>query len=131
MATNCTHLDQIRDVQPSAQGCEECLQTGDTWVHLRECLVCGHIGCCDSSKNKHATKHFHATDHPLVQSFQSGEDWIWCSVDEVVTAAIQEDVDVIGLSILSKFLTSVDYGKRTMTMLRARASSVLATISYA
>ena len=81
---NCTHLDQIGDIQSSAQGREECLQTGDTWVHLRECLVCGHIGCCDSSKNKHATKHFHATDHPLVRSFQPGDNWIWCYVDEVV-----------------------------------------------
>ncbi len=80
----CTHLDQIKDVEPGAQGCEECLQMGDTWVHLRECLICGHVGCCDSSKNKHATKHFHATGHPLVQSFQPGEDWIWCYVDEVV-----------------------------------------------
>jgi uncharacterized UBP type Zn finger protein len=62
----CVHLDQINDVTPSAQGCEECLQMGDTWVHLRECLTCGHIGCCDSSKNKHATRHFHATEHPLV-----------------------------------------------------------------
>ena len=80
----CTHLDQINDVEPSAEGCEECLQMGDTWVHLRECLICGHVGCCDSSKNKHATKHFHATEHLLVQSFQPDEDWIWCYVDEVV-----------------------------------------------
>jgi len=80
----CTHLDQIRDVEPSAQGCEECLQMGDTWVHLRECLSCGHVGCCDSSKNKHATKHFRATEHPIVKSFQPGEDWIWCYLDEVV-----------------------------------------------
>jgi uncharacterized UBP type Zn finger protein len=80
----CAHLDQINDVAPSAQGCEECLQMGDTWVHLRECLTCGHIGCCDSSKNKHATRHFHATEHPLVQSFQPGEDWIWCYVDQIV-----------------------------------------------
>ncbi len=84
MATNCTHLDQISNVQPSAEGCEECLQMGDSWVHLRECLVCGHVGCCDSSKNKHATKHFHITEHPLVQSFEPGEDWIFCYVDEVV-----------------------------------------------
>ena len=85
MATNCTHLDQIHDVEPSAQGCEDCLRTGDTsWVHLRECLVCGHVGCCDSSKNKHATKHFHTTEHPLVQSFEPGEDWIFCYVDQVV-----------------------------------------------
>ncbi len=84
MAT-CTHLDQINDgVQPSAQGCEDCLRTGDRWVHLRECLVCGHVGCCDSSPNRHATKHFHATEHPLVQSFEPGEDWIFCYLDDVV-----------------------------------------------
>jgi uncharacterized UBP type Zn finger protein len=80
----CTHLDQINDVTPSAEGCEERLRRSDTWVHLRECLICGHVGCCDSSKNKHATKHFHATQHLLVQSFQPGEDGIWCYVDEVV-----------------------------------------------
>ena len=84
MATNCIHLDQIHNVQPSAEGCEECLQMGDSWVHLRECLVCGHVGCCDSSKNKHATKHFHTTEHPLVQSFEPGEDWIFCYVDQIV-----------------------------------------------
>jgi uncharacterized UBP type Zn finger protein len=84
MVTNCTHFDQIHDVQPSAQGCEECLKTGDWSVHLRECLVCGHVGCCGSSPNRHATKHFHATEHPLVQSFEPGEDWIFCCVDEVL-----------------------------------------------
>jgi len=84
MTTNCTHLDQIRDVRPSAQGCEHRLRIGDTWVHLRECLSCGHVGCCDSSKNKHATKHYRGSGHPIVQSFQPGEDWIWCYVDEVV-----------------------------------------------
>ena len=84
MAMNCSHLDQIRDVTPSANGCEDCLKIGDTWVHLRECLICGHVGCCDSSKNKHATKHFHATGHPIVQSFQPGEDWRWCYVDQVM-----------------------------------------------
>ena len=84
MATQCTHLGQIHDVQPSANGCEECLKTGDIWVHLRECLVCSHVGCCDSSKSKHATKHFHATEPPLVQSFEPGENWLFCYVDEVV-----------------------------------------------
>ncbi|MDQ3375974.1 MAG: UBP-type zinc finger domain-containing protein [Actinomycetota bacterium] len=74
----------MRDVEPSAIGCDDCLRIGDTWVHLRECLSCGHVGCCDSSKNKHATKHFRATAHPIVKSFQPGEDWIWCYVDEVV-----------------------------------------------
>jgi uncharacterized UBP type Zn finger protein len=79
----CTHLDQIQDVTAKQHGCEECLEMGDGWVHLRVCLFCGHVGCCDNSKNKHATKHFHATNHPLIQSFEPGEDWIWCYVDEV------------------------------------------------
>ena len=81
--TVCTHLNQIHEVTPSADGCEECLASGDTWVHLRLCLSCGHVGCCDSSKNKHATQHFQSASHPIVQSFQPGEDWAWCYVDEV------------------------------------------------
>jgi uncharacterized UBP type Zn finger protein len=80
---SCTHLDTIRPVTPSADGCEECLQSGSWWVHLRLCLECGHVGCCDSSPNKHASKHSHATGHPLVRSFEPGESWIWCYVDEV------------------------------------------------
>ena len=84
MSVPCTHLDQIHDVQPrTPDGCEECLELGDTWVHLRLCKTCGHVGCCDSSRNKHATKHFHATQHPIVQSFERGEDWLWCYVDNV------------------------------------------------
>jgi uncharacterized UBP type Zn finger protein len=67
-----------------AKGCEECVKLGDTWVHLRECLACGHVGCCDSSKNKHATRHFHATKHPVMRSVQPGERWGWCYVDEVM-----------------------------------------------
>ena len=80
----CTHLDSIREVHPHSRGCEECLKTGDTWVHLRLCLTCGHVGCCDSSKNKHATKHFHATRHPIIKSFEPGEDWGWCYVDQLM-----------------------------------------------
>jgi uncharacterized UBP type Zn finger protein len=83
MVGTCTHLDAIREVKPSSPGCKECMETGDSWVHLRICLTCGHVGCCDDSKNKHATKHFHATHHPLIQSFERGEDWIWCYVDNV------------------------------------------------
>jgi uncharacterized UBP type Zn finger protein len=83
MAVQCTHLDQIRHSTPNTAGCEECLKTGDSWVHLRFCLVCGHVGCCDQSKNHHATKHFHATQHPLIQSDEKGEDWIWCYVDDL------------------------------------------------
>jgi uncharacterized UBP type Zn finger protein len=83
MADACTHLDTINDVTPSAQGCEDCLKTGGTWVHLRLCRECGHMGCCDSSPSKHATAHFHATDHPIVQSAEPGEDWLYCYVDDV------------------------------------------------
>jgi len=83
MATECEHLDQMKEVTPSSEGCEECLAMGDTWVHLRMCLVCGHVGCCNSSKNKHATKHFEASNHPLVESAQPGEDWRWCYIDEI------------------------------------------------
>jgi hypothetical protein len=83
MAT-CAHLDQIVDVRPRARGCEECLRSGDAWVHLRLCLSCGHVGCCDSSKNRHATAHFWASRHPIAQSLELGEDWRWCYVDEVV-----------------------------------------------
>jgi len=79
----CTHLDHIHKVKPSAKGCEECLKIGSTWVHLRMCMECGHVGCCDSSPNKHATKHFHKTKHPIMRSVEPGEDWGWCYIDEV------------------------------------------------
>jgi len=79
----CTHLNQIRDVKPLSRGCEDCLKVGGTWVHLRMCLVCGHVGCCDSSPNRHATAHFHATLHPVMRSIEPGESWGWCYVDEV------------------------------------------------
>lgn len=81
---SCTHLDQTRSVLPSARGCEECLRIGDTWVHLRICMTCGHVGCCDSSKNKHATGHFRETGHPIIKSLEPGEDWAWCYKDEVM-----------------------------------------------
>jgi uncharacterized UBP type Zn finger protein len=81
---HCNHLKESPKAKPRAEGCEECLKMGDDWVHLRACLQCGHVGCCDSSKNKHATRHFHATRHPLMQSIERGEDWMWCYVDEVV-----------------------------------------------
>ena len=84
MPESCSHLAQVRAVTPSAAGCEECLKTGDRWVHLRLCLICGQVGCCDSSKNKHATKHFHQSHHPVMRSFEPGEDWGWCYVDEVM-----------------------------------------------
>jgi uncharacterized UBP type Zn finger protein len=84
MASRCGHLDYIHDVAPSGNGCKECLEMGDSWVHLRMCQTCGHIGCCDSSKNKHATKHFRASLHPIIRSFEPGEDWFYCYVDDLV-----------------------------------------------
>jgi uncharacterized UBP type Zn finger protein len=81
--TTCPHVVQIRPVAPrTPQGCEECLRTGSGWVHLRLCLTCGHVGCCDSSPNRHARRHAHASGHAIVQSFEPGEDWRWCYVDE-------------------------------------------------
>ncbi len=79
----CTHIDQIQKVTPSAEGCEDCLREGGWWVHLRICLICGHVGCCDQSPNRHARKHFHDTNHPIIQSLEPGEDWKWCFVDQV------------------------------------------------
>jgi len=84
MSEHCSHLSHIKKVKPHTQGCEECLKMGDTWVHLRLCRECGHVGCCDSSKNKHATKHFHTSKHPIMQSIEPGEDWMWCFVDELI-----------------------------------------------
>jgi hypothetical protein len=81
----CGHLDQIRNVEPNTpDGCEECLATGGWWVHLRLCLSCGHVGCCDNSPGTHATKHFHKSKHPIMRSLEPGEDWGWCYIDEVM-----------------------------------------------
>ena len=87
MSDKCSHLDQI-DVAavPAADGCEECLKVGGRWVHLRMCRSCGHVGCCDSSPGKHATAHSGSEGHPLVSSFEPGEQWWWCYTDEVVFA---------------------------------------------
>jgi uncharacterized UBP type Zn finger protein len=81
----CEHLTVANDeAEPNTpDGCQECLKSGDEWINLRLCLTCGHVGCCDSSKNKHATKHFKKTKHPVVKSFQPGESWKWCYVDEI------------------------------------------------
>jgi tellurite resistance protein TerC len=82
-AVVCSHTDQIKDVAPKSQGCEECLKLGDPWVHLRMCLTCGQVGCCDSSKNRHATRHFQSVGHPVMRSIEPGEDWRWCFIDQV------------------------------------------------
>jgi uncharacterized UBP type Zn finger protein len=80
----CEHAAEVSEVTPHTDGCEECLKAGDRWVHLRVCMVCGKVGCCDSSKNKHATKHFHESGHAVMRSVERGEDWGWCYVDEVM-----------------------------------------------
>jgi len=81
---HCTHLGEIHDVKPrTPDGCEECLKSGSDWVHMRLCTSCGHVGCCDNSPNRHATKHYHATRHPVIRSFEPGENWGWCYVDEL------------------------------------------------
>lgn len=83
--STCDHLDQIRAVAPrTPSGCEECLAAGTTWVHLRLCLTCGHVGCCDNSPGRHASRHYGATTHPIIRSFEQGEDWGYCYVDETV-----------------------------------------------
>ena len=83
--SGCSHLQAVRHVTPGTpRGCKECLETGGHWVHLRLCLSCGHVGCCDDSPGRHATAHFHATAHPLIRSFEPGEDWGWCYIDAVV-----------------------------------------------
>ena len=85
MSTTCTHLDHVHldHLPESVAGCEDCLREGTEWLHLRLCLECGHVGCCDDSPQRHATAHVRATDHPLIRSIEPGEDWSWCYVDEV------------------------------------------------
>ena len=84
MTDTCAHLDTITDVTPSSHGCEDCLGTGGRWVHLRLCMACGHVGCCDSSPNRHATAHWQAhREHPVIRSYEPGEDWWWCYEDQL------------------------------------------------
>jgi thioredoxin reductase (NADPH) len=105
MADICDHLAKLdpssrEPVRPSGKGCKECLEAGDEWVHLRLCMSCGHVGCCDSSPNKHATKHFHRTKHPTIKSFEPGEDWAYCFPDDLM---------IDGLSFLPGESTSRHY----------------------
>ncbi|MET0908048.1 MAG: UBP-type zinc finger domain-containing protein [Ilumatobacteraceae bacterium] len=87
----CGHLDTIVVDGANSTGCEDCLAIGSHWLHLRRCTECGHVGCCDSSPNRHATAHFRKTGHPIVQSFEPGEEWLWCYVDEI---GFEFDTDV-------------------------------------
>ena len=84
----CEHIKEIRKVTPSADGCEDCLKIGGRWVHLRMCESCGHVGCCDNSPNRHATKHYHSTRHPIVKSVEPGEEWGYCYPDDIFYEAL-------------------------------------------
>ena len=89
LSAPCEHVAQttVRSVHRPAKGCEDCLKIGGTWVHLRYCLTCNHVGCCDSSPHRHATAHYHATKHPVVTSAEVGEDWAYCYVDDAVLSS--------------------------------------------
>lgn len=80
----CVHLDQVSEMQTPASECVACVEAGDSWIHLRMCLTCSHVGCCDSSKNQHATRHHHTTNHPIVASMEPGEAWAWCYIDQIL-----------------------------------------------
>ncbi len=131
--TQCTHIDQIKEVTPASQGCLECIATGDRWVHLRMCRICGYVGCCDESKNKHATQHFHQTTHPIIKSLEPGDEWNWCYLDETFFdgevgqpppagdegdsgAVIRNYLLIAGLYTLS---TSIIWGVNTLFLLDA------------
>src|SRR3981081_2554761 len=89
MAAKCTHLSHVKLTQTDKRVCEDCVKTGDTWVHLRLCLECGHVACCDSSTNKHATKNCHHSKHPLMRSIEPGENWVWCFVDQMAPGEVR------------------------------------------
>ena len=94
MSAPCSHLEQISMQEPTTiAGCVDCLAIGGRWVHLRLCMNCGHVGCCDSSPNRHATAHMHATAHPVVQSFEPGERWAFCYVDQTMLDDVGDDLD--------------------------------------
>ena len=89
---HCNHLDQIDpNIKPKTEGCEEGMKTGETWVAIRKCLTCGHVGCCDSSPGRHARQHFQDTGHPIIDSFQATESWQWCYLDNNYIDVNQED----------------------------------------
>ncbi len=105
MSSSCTHIDtiEVTELPASVEGCEECLRTGGVWLHLRICLECGHVGCCDDSPGRHATAHAKAVEHPLIRSLEPGETWSWCYLDEVmmVISAIEGETRIPRSPMLS------------------------------
>ena len=94
MSNVCEHFALARDVRPNSDGCEECLAAGDSWIHLRMCLMCGHVGCCDESDNRHARGHWADSGHPIVRSQEPGEDWVYCFTDDVFAENLAEVTEV-------------------------------------
>lgn len=92
----CGHFALARPVHPNSDGCEECLASGDSWVHLRMCLMCGHVGCCDQSENQHAREHFNTVGHPIISSLEPGEDWVYCFDHDAWAESLAEVTDVEG-----------------------------------
>lgn len=86
-AGSCAHMSDLHEMEIRTNGCEECLKTGDSWFHLRQCMVCGKVGCCDQSKNRHATRHFHETGHPVIRSLEPGDNWYYCYLDRVIATS--------------------------------------------
>ena len=115
--TSCAHLEQSRIISPKTQGCEECLQSGEGWVHLRVCLTCGHVGCCDDSRNKHATAHFHSTQHPVIKSLEPDESWRWCYIDELL---VSDDADSHEAANVTSSTQSLPLPKQASTNGRTR-----------
>ena len=96
MANKCTHTEDLTAAAARSDGCEDCLRTGDQWVHLRLCIACGHVGCCDDSRNKHATAHFRSTGHPVIESVEPDENWRWCYVDEALLSTEPDEAGTSG-----------------------------------
>jgi uncharacterized UBP type Zn finger protein len=95
----CKHLRGLAPVLARTQGCEECLKLGMLWVHLRLCLTCGHVGCCDSSPGRHATRHFHQKGHPVIASYEPGEQWAWCYIDQLELGVPEDFIPFLRVSI--------------------------------
>jgi hypothetical protein len=105
--SGCTHVDQVTvfELPARTDGCEDCLAMGAEWLHLRICLECGHVGCCDDSPNRHATAHARASSHPIIRSLEPGEEWCWCFIDELALAipAVRGETEIPPSPIASRW----------------------------
>jgi hypothetical protein len=106
MNMTCEHLSEVQEITPSTDGCEDCIKLEEWWIHLRLCMICGHVGCCDESPNKHASKHARHAEHPIMTSFEPGEDWGWCFVDDM---EVEDDWRVNGPRFHSEAADELNY----------------------